>query len=82
MMVRFGNGDRSRFRYVAPQARSGILVDPLPRHIDDVAALFRGECPRSGVEALRLLPPEGPTLPPTPRLTLWRIPAGDAYRCD
>jgi hypothetical protein len=71
MMVRFANGDRSRYRYVPAQGQSGFLVDPLPRNPADVAALFRGECPRTRVEAIRFL---GPADGPPPRVVLWRVP--------
>jgi hypothetical protein len=81
MSVRFANGERSRYRYVPEQGRGGFLVDPLPRNPEDVAALFRGDCPRTRVEAIRFL---GPAEGPPPRVVLWRAPlrAPRALACE
>ena len=77
LMVRFADGERQRYRYLRDQARSGLFVDPLPRNPGDIAALFKGECPRTRVEALRFI--GNPGDPPL-RVMLWTLPRSDHSR--
>jgi len=80
--VRFANGERLRFRYVPDQGPSGFWMDPLPRTADDVVALFRGQCPRTRVQAVRFLGGFRPGAPP-PRITFWQVrgATGPAFGC-
>ena len=80
--LRFANGERMRFRYLPDQAGSGLWLQPLPRNVADVAAIFDGSCPRTRVEAVRFAGGFRPGAK-GPRITFWRVPgaAGPVFDC-
>jgi hypothetical protein len=81
IVVSFANGERSRYRYVPDQARSGLFMHPLARNTPDLAAIFSGSCPRSRAEEVRFL--EFRPGAKGPRVTFWRVPgaAGPVFEC-
>ncbi len=81
IVVSFASGEKSRFRYVPDQARSGLWMYPLARNASDLAAIFAGRCPRSRADEVRFL--EFRPGAKGPRVTFWRVPgaAGPVFEC-
>jgi hypothetical protein len=82
IVVSFANGERSRYRYVPDQARSGLFMHPLARSTPDLAAILAGRCPRSRADEVRFL--EFRPGARGPRVTFWRVPgaAGPVFECE